>query len=153
MDTRTLTHWGIKGQKWGVRRYQNPDGTYTAAGKKRRNQEDTHEDYTKAHDKKNVKSMSDKELRERINRLQMEQQYANLTQKRSKGKEIASAVLTEVAKETAKNTIGSLLKGEQPAIMKGYKKVEGLFKSEGFKKNVAAVALAGQINLGARKLS
>lgn len=30
-----LTHWGIKGQKWGVRRYQNPDGTLTEAGKKR----------------------------------------------------------------------------------------------------------------------
>lgn len=30
-----LQHWGIKGQKWGVRRYQNPDGTLTEAGKKR----------------------------------------------------------------------------------------------------------------------
>ena len=30
-----LTHWGIKGQKWGVRRYQNEDGTLTEAGKKR----------------------------------------------------------------------------------------------------------------------
>lgn len=32
-----LAHYGIKGQKWGLRRYQNPDGTYTAAGKARRN--------------------------------------------------------------------------------------------------------------------
>lgn len=31
-----LYHWGIKGMKWGVRRYQNRDGTLTAAGKKRR---------------------------------------------------------------------------------------------------------------------
>ena len=28
-----LTHFGIKGQKWGIRRYQNQDGTLTAAGK------------------------------------------------------------------------------------------------------------------------
>ena len=31
-----LYHYGIKGQKWGVRRYQNEDGTYTETGKKRR---------------------------------------------------------------------------------------------------------------------
>lgn len=31
-----LFHHGIKGQKWGVRRYQNEDGTLTTAGKRRR---------------------------------------------------------------------------------------------------------------------
>lgn len=36
MDYATyLVHHGIKGQKWGIRRYQNPDGTLTAAGRKR----------------------------------------------------------------------------------------------------------------------
>ena len=30
-----LYHHGIKGMKWGVRRYQNSDGTLTPAGKKR----------------------------------------------------------------------------------------------------------------------
>lgn len=35
----SLEHWGIKGMKWGVRRYQNKDGTLTAAGKKRYNEE------------------------------------------------------------------------------------------------------------------
>lgn len=32
-----LYHYGVKGQKWGVRRYQNKDGSLTTAGRKRRN--------------------------------------------------------------------------------------------------------------------
>lgn len=34
-STQELQHWGIKGQRWGIRRYQNPDGSLTEAGKKR----------------------------------------------------------------------------------------------------------------------
>lgn len=34
-----LTHWGVKGMRWGVRRYQKKDGSLTPAGKKRYNAE------------------------------------------------------------------------------------------------------------------
>ncbi len=34
-DNNYLQHFGIKGMKWGVRRYQNSDGSLTNAGKKR----------------------------------------------------------------------------------------------------------------------
>lgn len=35
MNDKVLIHHGIKGQKWGVRRYQNYDGSYTQTGLKR----------------------------------------------------------------------------------------------------------------------
>lgn len=34
-DQEELRHWGIKGQKWGIRRFENPDGSLTEEGKKR----------------------------------------------------------------------------------------------------------------------
>ena len=36
-----LYHHGIKGQRWGIRRYQNPDGSYTSEGKARRSSENS----------------------------------------------------------------------------------------------------------------
>lgn len=94
-----LCHSGVKGMKWGVRRYQRKDGSLTPAGIKRyRNS--THEDYTNAHSKKSVKSMSNKELKDRNNRLQMEQQYEQLTKrKKSAGEKFVTGVL--VASGTA----------------------------------------------------
>lgn len=85
MNNQELYHYGLKGMKWGVRRYQNSDGTLTDAGKKRYSS-NAHEDYKKAHSKKSIKQMSDAELRNRNNRLQMEQQYRDLKRKSSAGK-------------------------------------------------------------------
>lgn len=93
MEGTVLTHWGIKGQKWGVRRYQNKNGSLTPAGKKRYSDE-YHEDYKKAHQPKSVKTMSDKELRERLNRLNMEKQYSQLsTSTVSKGKKTVDSII------------------------------------------------------------
>lgn len=36
MKNDELMHHGIKGQKWGVRRYQNKDGSLTAEGRRRK---------------------------------------------------------------------------------------------------------------------
>lgn len=36
-----LYHWGVRGMRWGIRRYQNPDGSLTQAGKRKRLAEQT----------------------------------------------------------------------------------------------------------------
>lgn len=69
-----LTHHGIKGQRWGVRRFQNKDGTLTTRGKKR---------YKTDYDAE-AKKMTDDELRSKIARLNNENRYMDLTKKNSK---------------------------------------------------------------------
>ena len=99
-----LKHHGIKGQKWGVRRFQNKDGSLTPAGRKRQKVQ-AHEDYNRAHSGKSVKEMSDKELRDVNNRLNMERQYAQMTTKKGIGSKFVTGVLAVVGTELAKEYV------------------------------------------------
>ena len=106
-----LYHHGIKGMKWGIRRFQNKDGSMTNAGKKRltrkqkKNLKKARE--ARAERQKLLKSgklpaskMTDAELNAKIRRLQMEKQYKDLvrdTKQVDKGKEFAKKYLGEAA--------------------------------------------------------
>lgn len=104
-----LYHWGIKGMKWGIRRFQNKDGSLTPAGRKRYGDDNdgsygggkTKTSKTKA---KSTKDMTDDELRTRINRLQLEKNALDLEkqvsslspQKVAKGRDFVQKIGKEV---------------------------------------------------------
>ena len=104
-----LQHGGIRGMKWGVRRYQNKDGTLTAAGQKRARKSES-EDYKKVSEirKKKISQMSNQELRDANNRLNLEKQYKDLTRKKNVGQKAVTAFIatagTITAVEGAANT-------------------------------------------------
>lgn len=150
-----LYHWGVKGMKWGVRRYQNKDGTLTEKGQKRyeRDQrenagkkkgdkvgqadpgrwvrEDMERSKTLANESRNMSgnlktmvdksiknnpkqkmdlsNMTDKEMRDQINRAFLEKQYNDMfaPQKSTKGREYAARTL-EVAGDVLAVTSSAL---------------------------------------------
>lgn len=52
MNDEELLHYGVKGMKWGVRRYQNEDGTLTALGKKKAQLDDAKDRYSRTNSRK-----------------------------------------------------------------------------------------------------
>lgn len=115
-----LYHYGIKGMKWGVRRYQNADGTLTDAGKRRAAKQEAkairkdernarkavREDRKWA--KKNRSLLSDEELNARINRLQKEKLLRNLTaEELNPGRHEAGKILKQVGTQALSTAVGS----------------------------------------------
>ena len=74
MSETVLIHHGIKGQKWGIRRFQNKDGSLTPAGKKRVAKLESQ--YISLTGKKiNSKSEKPKTIEERTKELQSQKAY------------------------------------------------------------------------------
>lgn len=89
MDRNELYHHGVLGMRWGVRRYQNKDGSLTNAGKKRRKgqaeEETTEQKRARLLKSSNAQELYDNrhllstnEINERLNRIDTEQRLARV---------------------------------------------------------------------------
>lgn len=84
-----LEHYGVPGMKWGKRKDRSA-AVSTGTAKK------------SAPPKEDVSKLSDAELRQRINRIQMEKQYSQLTAAEvNPGKKIVTDLLATTAKNVA----------------------------------------------------
>ena len=74
-----LYHHGVLGMKWGVHRSRSSSGEGSSGARRHKKAPvEINEDYERTHSKKSVKSMSNVELKQRIQRLNDEKQYAQL---------------------------------------------------------------------------
>ena len=146
MTSNELYHHGVKGMRWGVRRYQNKDGTLTKAGRKKmakldkeyskligqkRNTEspNTRSPLTK---KKKLSEMTDDEIRERINRINLEKQYTDLIKnpdsikKQDEGEGFIKTVRSDVLKPVAIDLGKQALKSGGVKILNSFVKNQEL---------------------------
>ena len=148
MENPELKHWGVKGMKWGIRRYQNKDGSLTRAGKKRqadnlekarqakkakqdeiREREEKRSKLLKSTDAselyKNRDLLSTEEINERLNRLNAEQRLSQLSnQTKSTGMDKVNKALAVGRK------INEVYEFTNTPVVKALKKQLGLEKAE-----------------------
>lgn len=131
MDNTELIHHGIKGQRWGVRRFQNKDGSRTIAGKSRermeqadktiRNKDKQIRDERRS-DVKKRRAMSDEDIRKRVARMKLEQEYKDLVDSDiAPGRKFASEILSSGAKKALTvAAAGALAYGVKAAMTKEF---------------------------------
>ncbi len=101
-DKEFLEHYGVPGMKWGKSK-----GSSTSSSTSK-----------KSTSTNPVKKLSDDDLRKKINRMQMEKQYKQLTSKeKSSGQKFVTDIITNAAKQTATSYVSKhLTKGLEGLI-------------------------------------
>lgn len=136
MENNYLTHHGIKGQRWGIRRYQNKDGSLTPAGRKRYGDQDSEEsiremrsrllkstDASELYKHRNLLTTS--EIRERMDRINVETQLGQVaSQTKKSGMDYIDSALKIGRK------INEVYEFTNTPVMNSLKKKLGLVKEE-----------------------
>lgn len=135
MVNNELTHWGIRGMRWGVRRYQNKDGSLTAAGKKRRGIEDSGNDDNESVEAKrarilkstnaseiykNRSLLTTAEINERLTRIDAERRLSEAAARDAKTKKTAIDRVNTALKYGSK--LNDIYNFTQTPVMKALKK-------------------------------
>lgn len=126
MEKKEILHSGVKGMKWGIRRFQNKDGSLTPAGRKRYGDKDAGDspdgktessktsnkpsDGSFARYKKSTKKMTEEELTTAVKRLELEKQYKKALKDLepdavSRGKKVTGDILEGTIKNLGQQTL------------------------------------------------
>lgn len=138
-----LAHHGVIGQKWGHRRYQNPDGSLTPEGRRHWGLSDT-------------SKMSDQDMQKAITRANLERRYANAmetSKTKSNAKQLAKTAFGAIASTLDATGKISGFSGAQatkamnamghPALASEVDKYLGLERSAAKSKNLQQLSTIG----------
>lgn len=163
--TNELYHHGVKGMKWGVRRYQNKDGTLTAAGKKRMYREQFDMESKEKKEQRKYTAEPNrwvKEDMERSNRVindsaNLARNLKNVTDKSIKNTPKTRLDLSNVSDQELRNKINRELLERQyndvfnpPQVSKGKERASKILETAGDVLVVAGSAVT--VALGIRQL-